>query len=105
MKTFRKMLKIEGILSIRDMNMICFAIIMPILGKCKFTDCSHTNEPGCMILEAIKNGNLSQERYNSYIKLKNEARYNNDSENYLKEKKEKFKEIAKYNKKNMRNKM
>lgn len=31
MKTFRKMLKIEGILSIRDMNMVCFAIIMPII--------------------------------------------------------------------------
>lgn len=31
MKTFRKMLKIEGILSIRDMNMIIFAIIMPLI--------------------------------------------------------------------------
>lgn len=31
MKTFRKMLKIEGKLSIRDMNMIVFAIIMPIV--------------------------------------------------------------------------
>lgn len=31
MKTFRKMLKIEGKLSIRDMNMIIFAIIMPLI--------------------------------------------------------------------------
>ncbi len=31
MKTFRKMLKIEGMLSIRDMNMVIFAIIMPIV--------------------------------------------------------------------------
>lgn len=31
MKTFRKMLKIEGKLSIRDMNMVIFAIIMPIV--------------------------------------------------------------------------
>lgn len=31
MKTFRKMLKIEGILSVRDMNMVIFAIIMPVI--------------------------------------------------------------------------
>ena len=32
-----------------------------------------------------------------YIKLKNEARYNSDSESYLKEKREKFKQISKFN--------
>ncbi|MFA9465065.1 MAG: ABC transporter permease [Velocimicrobium sp.] len=31
MKTFRKMLKIEGKLSIRDMNMVIFAIVMPVV--------------------------------------------------------------------------
>lgn len=31
MKTFRKMLKIEGRLSVRDMNMVIFAIIMPVI--------------------------------------------------------------------------
>lgn len=31
MKTFRKMLKIEGLLSIRDMNMVIFAIVMPLI--------------------------------------------------------------------------
>lgn len=70
------------------------------MGTCKFSDCTHTNEPGCRILEAIENGKLSQERYNSYLKLKNEAKYNNDSEAYLKEKRDKFKEISKINKKN-----
>lgn len=52
------------------------------------------------ILEAIENGELSQDRFNSYIKLQNEARYNNDSESYLNEKREKFKNIAKINKAN-----
>lgn len=45
-------------------------------------------------------GELSQDRFNSYIKLQNEARYNNDSESYLNEKREKFKNIAKMNKSN-----
>ena len=77
-----------------------FKDVEQFLGACKFSDCTHTNEPGCRILEAIKNGELSQERYNSYLKLKNEAKYNSDSEAYLKEKRDKFKEISKINKKN-----
>lgn len=77
-----------------------FQDVEQFLGKCKFSNCTHTNEPGCSILEAIEKGELSSERYNSYIKLKNEASYNYDSEAYLKEKTNKFKEIAKINKKN-----
>ena len=54
----------------------------------------------CKTGEAIENGTLSQDRFNSYIKLQNEAKYNNDSESYLSEKREKFKNIAKMNKNN-----
>ena len=46
-----------------------FQDVEQYLGKCKFSDCSHTSEPGCKILEAIENGELSQDRFNSYIKL------------------------------------
>lgn len=77
-----------------------FQDVEQFIGKCKFSDCTHTSEPGCKILEAIENGELSQDRFNSYIKLQNEARYNNDSKNYLNEKREKFKNIAKMNKNN-----
>ena len=77
-----------------------FKDVEEYLGKCKYRDCTHTNEPGCAILTAIESGELPIERYNSYIKLKNEVRYNSDSESYLKEKREKFRNIAKYNKEN-----
>lgn len=77
-----------------------FQDVEQFLGMCKFSDCTHTNEPGCRILEAIANGELSQERYDSYLKLKNESDYNNDSASYLREKRNKFKEIAKMNKNN-----
>lgn len=76
-----------------------FQDIEKYFGTCKFSDCTHTSESGCKVLEAIKNGELSEERYNAYMKLKNEARYNSDSESYLREKKNKFKEIAKQNRK------
>lgn len=76
-----------------------FQDVEKYFGMCKFSDCTHTSEPGCKVLEAIKNGELSEERYNAYMKLKNEARYNSDSESYLREKRNKFKEIAKQNRK------
>lgn len=76
-----------------------FQDIEKYFGTCKFSDCTHTSESGCKVLEAIKNVELSEERYNAYMKLKNEARYNSDSESYLREKKNKFKEIAKQNRK------
>lgn len=67
--------------------------------QCKFSDCTHTSEPGCKILEAISNGELSEERFSQYIKLLKESQYNTDSDEYLKNKKEKFKQIAKMNRK------
>ena len=76
-----------------------FQDVEKYFGTCKFSDCTHTSEPGCKVLEAIKNGELSEERYNAYMTLKNEARYNSDSESYLREKRNKFKEIAKQNRK------
>ena len=37
---------------------------------CQFSDCSHTHEPGCAVLTALKQGNIRQERYDSYLRLK-----------------------------------
>ena len=42
---------------------------------CKFSDCSHTNEPKCAVIKAIENGELSEERLISYNKLKKEMNY------------------------------
>ncbi len=42
---------------------------------CRFSDCHHGTEPGCLVREAIASGELSEERLASYLKLKKEARY------------------------------
>lgn len=75
-----------------------FADIESLAEKCKFRDCSHIGEPGCAIREALSKGELSEERWLSYRKLNAEKRYAENSDEYLKEKKEKFKNIAKTNK-------
>lgn len=36
------------------------------LNKCKFNTCSHTHEPGCAVKEAVKKGDISKKRYESY---------------------------------------
>jgi ribosome biogenesis GTPase len=38
-------------------------------GYCKFTNCTHTTEPGCAITEALEKGELSQQRINSFRKM------------------------------------
>ena len=38
-------------------------------GACKFANCSHQNEPGCAMKEAVKNGDLNPQRFNNYLRL------------------------------------
>jgi ribosome biogenesis GTPase len=42
---------------------------------CRYGDCSHTRESGCAILAALANGELSEERFASYLKLKKESEH------------------------------
>ncbi|MCL2548694.1 MAG: ribosome small subunit-dependent GTPase A [Symbiobacteriaceae bacterium] len=36
---------------------------------CRFSDCSHTHEPGCAVREAVERGDISAERYEAYQKI------------------------------------
>lgn len=74
-----------------------FSDIRELMGRCRFSDCSHTNEPGCAIKSAIASGELAQERWDAYMKLENENSYSEDADSYLAQKEKKFKEIAKIN--------
>ncbi len=38
-------------------------------GRCKFANCSHNNEPGCAISEALEEGEVSEQRVNSFRKM------------------------------------
>lgn len=71
-----------------------FADVEQYLGRCKFADCGHQSEPGCAVKAAIAKGELSLKRWESYVALKAEARYSDDKETYLKQKKQRYKEIA-----------
>lgn len=77
-----------------------FEDIEELTEQCRFSDCSHNTEPGCAIRRALESGELSEERWQSYLKLKSENEYATDSQSYLINKEKKFKEIAKFNKSN-----
>ena len=41
-------------------------------GACKFTNCSHHNEPGCAMKQAVDEGHLNGQRFNNYLRLVDE---------------------------------
>jgi ribosome biogenesis GTPase len=47
-----------------------FREMRPYIGQCKFgAGCSHTHEPGCAIKEAVEAGEISERRYESYVRM------------------------------------
>ena len=40
--------------------------------NCRFAPCTHTHEPGCAVKEAVENGEISYERYSSYLGMLDE---------------------------------
>ncbi len=78
-----------------------FSDIQCLSYDCKFSNCSHGNEKGCAIQEAIKAGDLSDARFQNYLKLKKESDFNEMS--YV-DKRKKDKDFGKLIKSTMKNK-
>ena len=49
-----------------------FDIIFDLSQNCKFKDCTHTNEKGCSVLEAVEKGELDKNSYGNYLKMEKE---------------------------------
>ncbi|EJS68822.1 hypothetical protein ICU_02375 [Bacillus cereus BAG2X1-1] len=58
--------------------------LVDISSKCKFSNCSHTNETHCAVKKAISDGTLSEEVVNSYYRDLNEAQYVSKQKNKTK---------------------
>jgi ribosome biogenesis GTPase len=50
----------------------CFPEFRPFLGRCRFDNCSHDHEPKCAVRDAVDAGEVSRQRYESYLKLRAE---------------------------------
>lgn len=47
-----------------------FPEIGPWVSRCQFNDCTHVHEPGCAVREAVANGEIHPERYQSYLRIR-----------------------------------
>jgi ribosome biogenesis GTPase len=51
----------------------CFPEMDRLLPHCQYRNCTHTHEPGCAVKEAIRTGEVSELRYNSYLSILNDS--------------------------------
>jgi len=64
-----------GLLGVGDGLEMSFPEIHELSLQCRFADCTHTAEPGCAVAAALKRGELPEESYRSYLKLRRESEH------------------------------
>jgi ribosome biogenesis GTPase len=79
-----------------------FEEIFEIGKKCKYKNCTHTNEPGCEVLKAVKQGKLDENKYNNYLNLKKESEFYEMSDFEKREKEKSFGKFIKNAKKDFK---
>jgi ribosome biogenesis GTPase len=52
----------------------CFTEFSDFSGNCRFSDCSHTCEKGCAVIQAVKDGIIPESRHESYCQMYEEAK-------------------------------
>jgi len=64
-----------GLIGVNDGVNQGFEDIVGLSTNCRYTNCSHVQEPGCAVLAAVSRGEISKDRYSSYMKLRKESEY------------------------------
>ncbi|MDD3846856.1 MAG: ribosome small subunit-dependent GTPase A [Syntrophorhabdaceae bacterium] len=64
-----------GLVGAGDGVTIGFEDLFSLSANCRYANCSHEHESGCAVRAAVESGELSEDRYSSYIKLKKESEY------------------------------
>ena len=69
---------------------VVFDEISHLSKECRYSDCTHTQEPGCVVLKAIEEESLNKDKYANFIKLKKETEFYKLSNLEKREKDKKF---------------
>ena len=67
-------------------------VINDIAVNCRYQDCTHTNEKGCAVIEAVEEGVIDRASYENYLKIEREKEH---FESTVAEKRKKDKEFGK----------
>ncbi len=63
-------IKDMGLLGLHPDDLIEFyPDLADVVGTCRFSDCTHSHEPGCAVKEAVENGRIAQWRHENYVNL------------------------------------
>ena len=81
---------------------ITFDLIFEYAQQCKFKDCTHTNEAGCAVIEAVEKGEIDQASYENFMKMEREKAYFASSVVERRKKEKGFGKMLKNYKKDMR---
>lgn len=81
LKKFNKVFEIINSVENLDND---FEDILELSRRCRFSNCTHTNEPECAVKKAISEGILAAGRFNNYYRLKKEAEYVSEKNNKTK---------------------
>ena len=74
-RNFTGIQRLSRKLGFKDIDLKDYFIEFEDYDDCKFgSRCIHQNEPNCAVKEAVENGEIPKERYESYIQLLNEIR-------------------------------
>ncbi len=46
-----------------------FPEMLKLVGKCQYYNCTHDHEPGCAVIQAVEQGEVSPERYKNYLNM------------------------------------
>jgi ribosome biogenesis GTPase len=49
-----------------------FDIIVRLSEKCRYSDCTHSHEKGCAVIEALEKGEIDANAYHNYLKIEKE---------------------------------
>lgn len=58
----------------KDSIIYGFRELVPYIGQCQFSSCSHTCEKGCAVLKAVEDGKIAKSRHESYTAMYNEIK-------------------------------
>ncbi len=80
---------------------ITFEAIIRLAKNCKFKDCTHTNEIGCRVIEAVEKGEIDIASYENYLKMEKEKAYFESTIAERRKKDKDFGKMVKHYKKNI----
>ncbi len=71
---FSSLLLTDFLINDKDDLKFCFPEFKEHFGNCRFSTCSHTNEPGCSVINSVESGEIAKSRHENYCSLYNDLK-------------------------------